>query len=143
MRAIEEALFAKLLATAKGARKNAYAPYSGFHVGAAIATASGRIFAGCNVENASFGATICAERNAVAQMIAEGEREPVACVVVTAGTEPWPPCGMCRQVLVEFARDMPIALVGESEQGDARRDVRLAELLPDAFVFPTGRGAGA
>ena len=124
-------LMAKLVAAAKAARKNAYAPYSKYRVGAAIATKSGAIFTGCNVENASYGATICAERNAIGAMIAAGEAEPIACAVVTGGPKPGSPCGMCRQVLYEFAADMPIALVAEG----ARRDTTLATLLPDGFLL--------
>ncbi len=124
---------AQLIAAAREVRRRAYAPYSKYSVGAAIATKSGRIFAGCNVENATFGATICAERNAIVQMVAAGERHPVACAVVTAGPRAGSPCGICRQVLWEFARDLPIALVGEGPRGVTRRDTNLKKLLPDAF----------
>jgi cytidine deaminase len=120
----------ELIGAARAVRKRAYAPYSRYFVGAAIATKSGKIFTGCNVENASFGATLCAERNAIAQMVAAGERHPVACAVVTAGPRAGSPCGICRQVLWEFARDMPIALVAE---GGRRRDTTLVKLLPDGF----------
>ncbi|MEO8878498.1 MAG: cytidine deaminase [Polyangiaceae bacterium] len=125
--------FSKLIDAAKRARKNAYAPYSNYLVGAALLTKSGKIFAGCNFENASYGACICAERNAVGQMIAAGEREPVACVVVTGGNQPGSPCGICRQVLAEFAADMPVILVNEFKGGEMRRDTSLSALLPDAF----------
>jgi cytidine deaminase len=126
----------ELVAAARAVRKRAYAPYSKYLVGAAIATRSGRIFTGCNVENASFGATLCAERNAIAQMIAAGERHPVACAVVTAGPRAGSPCGICRQVLWEFARDMPIALAAE---GGKRRDTTLLRLLPDGFRLVRAR----
>ncbi len=122
-----------LVAAAREARKLAYAPYSKYHVGAAIATRSGKVFVGCNVENATYGATICAERNAIGQMIAAGEKHPVACAVVTAGPKGGSPCGICRQVLWEFASDMPIALVGEGPGGLRRRTTTLAKLLPDGF----------
>jgi cytidine deaminase len=107
-------------------------------VGAAVLTKSGRIFAGCNVENATYGATVCAERNAIGAMVAAGERDPVACVVVTAGPTPGTPCGICRQVLSEFALDMPVTLVAEDGPPGrprtlARADERLAGLLPKAF----------
>jgi len=128
-----EVTMAQLIAAAREVRRRAYAPYSKYFVGAAIATKSGRIFAGCNFENASFGATICAERNAIGQMIAAGERHPVACAVVTAGPRGGSPCGICRQVLWEFASDMPIALVGEGPRGVSRRDTTLKKLLPDGF----------
>ena len=128
-----EAVSSRLVAAARAARKKAYAPYSKYRVGAAIATKSGRVYIGCNVENASYGATICAERSAICQMIAAGDRDPVACVVASAGEVAASPCGVCRQVLAEFARDMPIALVVESKRGTRRRDTSLATLLPDAF----------
>jgi len=130
--AIAPKLYAKLLAEAKRARARAYAPYSKYRVGAAIATKSGAIFRGCNVENATYGATICAERNAIGAMVAAGEDTPVACVVVTAGPKSAAPCGNCRQVLYEFAPDMPIALVTDAGK---RRDTTLATLLPDGFLL--------
>lgn len=125
-----------LVAAARAVRKRAHAPYSKYRVGAAILTKSGRTFTGCNVENASYGATICAERSAICAMVAAGDTEPVACVVVSAGETAASPCGICRQVLAEFARDMPIALVLETARGTKRRDTTLAALLPDAFRFP-------
>ena len=124
---------ASLVTAARAVRKRAHAPYSKYRVGAAILTKSGRTFTGCNVENASYGATICAERSAICQMVAAGEKDPVACVVVSAGDVAASPCGICRQVLSEFARDMPIALVLETTSGTRRRDTSLAALLPDAF----------
>jgi cytidine deaminase len=123
----------ELVRVAKAVREKAYAPYSHYKVGAAILTASGRVFAGCNVENASYGATICAERGAIMQMIAAGEHEPVACVVVTGGDRGGSPCGICRQVLSEFSRDMPVLLVGVDGHGEHRRATSLARLIPDAF----------
>ncbi len=127
---------AALIDAAKAVREKAHAPYSHYHVGAAIATRSGRVFTGCNVENASYGATICAERSAIFQMVAAGEREPVTCAVVTAGPKPGSPCGMCRQVLAEFAADMDVVLVAVSSTGapDAVKRTTLATLLPDAFT---------
>ena len=127
------ALLDRLVQEAKAVREHAYAPYSNYPVGAAIATKSGSVFVGCNVENASFGGTICAERGAIMQMIAAGEREPIACAVVT-GDEGASPCGICRQVLSEFATDMPVVLVGlGSRDGESGRVVQLADLLPLAF----------
>jgi cytidine deaminase len=122
-----------LIELADQARARAYAPYSHYAVGAAIECASGVIFVGCNVENASFGATICAERGAVAQMIAAGDRDPVACAIVTGGPQLGSPCGICRQVLFEFADDLPIALVTEGARKRTRRDTTLSALLPLAF----------
>jgi cytidine deaminase len=124
-----------LVRAASEARARAYAPYSGYRVGAAILTRRGGVYAGCNVENATYGATSCAERSAVAAMVAAGDQDPVAAAVVSAGPEPATPCGICRQVLIEFAADMPILLVGEDGRGRAtvQRTTRLAKLLPGAF----------
>ena len=123
-----------LVPEAQAVRKRSYSPYSKYPVGAAIATKSGSIFVGTNVENASLGATICAERGAVMAMIAAGEREPIACAVVTGDREPASPCGMCRQVLAEFNGEMPIAMVGlGSREGETGRVVSLADLLPHQF----------
>lgn len=130
----QASLLDDLVQRAKVVRERAHAPYSRYKVGAAIATKSGRIFEGCNVENASLGATICAERGAIMQMIAAGEREPIACAVVTGDAEGASPCGICRQVLAEFANDMPIVLVGlGARDGEVGRVVQLADLLPLAF----------
>jgi cytidine deaminase len=131
---IDPKLLDVLVQEAKAVRKRSYSPYSKYAVGAAIATKKGSIFVGTNVENASFGATICAERGAVMAMIAAGEREPIACAVVTADREPASPCGICRQVLAEFNGDMPIAMVGlGSREGETGRVVSLADLLPYQF----------
>jgi cytidine deaminase len=113
-------------------RARAHAPYSHYHVGAALLVASGRVFSGCNVENASYGLGICAERSAIVQMVAAGERDPVALVVVTRGPKIGTPCGACRQTLAEFALDLPILLTVE---GSALPPVRttLEALLPNAF----------
>lgn len=131
---VDPKLLDRLVQEAAAVREHAYAPYSRYQVGAAIATKSGRVFTGCNVENASLGATICAERGAIMQMIAAGEREPIACAVVTGDEEPASPCGICRQVLAEFTPDMPIVLVGQgSKEGETGRVVGLGELLPLQF----------
>jgi cytidine deaminase len=121
-----------LTLAAVSARKNAHAPYSGYAVGAALMTRSGRVFAGCNVENASYGLTLCAERGAIAQMVAAGEREPIAIVVVTRGPTAGTPCGMCRQTLAEFAEDLDVMLLVEGDASSART-LRLSALLPEAF----------
>jgi cytidine deaminase len=126
--------FEELVAEARAVRGNAYAPYSDYKVGAALVTKSGAVFTGCNVENATYGATICAERAAICAMVAAGESEPLAIAVATGGKEAGSPCGICRQVLREFAPDMAIALVAEDDRGRVRRrDTTLAKLLPDAF----------
>ena len=112
------------------AREQAWCPYSGFAVGAALESDDGRWFAGCNVENASYGLTVCAERAAVSAAIAAGARRFRRIVVVAELDPPVPPCGACRQVLMEFAPE----LVVESANRTTRRTWQLRELLPDAFT---------
>jgi cytidine deaminase len=145
-----EETIGRLMVAASEARKRAYAPYSKYKVGAAILVRSGAVLVGCNVENSTYGATICAERTAIAKMVAAGEKDPIICVVVTEGPEPGSPCGICRQVLAEFADDMLVVLVGEGPGGKiVRRDANLERLLPDAFRLTktkkkkTARKAGA
>lgn len=127
-------LWDDLIQAAAEVRTRAYAPYSMFRVGAALRTAEGEVFTGCNVENRSFGLALCAERAALAAMVAAGQVEPEALVVVTGIAPPAAPCGLCREALSEFAGDLPILLV--NEQG-TRREVRLADLLPDRFRLPS------
>jgi cytidine deaminase len=127
-------IVAALVSAAKDARKRAYAPYSNYKVGAAILTESGDVFIGCNVENASYGGAICAERGAIMQMISAGGKKPVACAVVTQGQVGGSPCGICRQVLAEFATDMTLILAGESGGPEHMRITSLSDLLPDAFT---------
>lgn len=117
-----------LIAAALAARRFAYAPYSGYQVGAALLGGDGRIYTGCNVENASYGLSNCAERTAVFKMVSEGVREILAVVVSTANAGS--PCGACRQVLTEFAGDVPVWLVDEQGNG---RQTTLHALLPDHF----------
>jgi cytidine deaminase len=126
-----------LEAAALAVQRNAYAPYSKYHVGASIWTTSGRFFSGCNVENASYGLCCCAERSAIAAMVSAGQRDLAALAVVTTGDTPGSPCGMCRQVLSEFAllRPVPVRLLAErSGQIVARVDSTVPELLPLAFL---------
>ena len=120
----------ELIALATEARKQAYAPYSHYEVGAALWTASGQVYTGCNVENASYGLTICAERTAAVKAVSSGERDFVAIAVVTAdgGT----PCGACRQVLAEFGPHMRVLV---ADAAGNYKTYRLDELLPDAFVL--------
>lgn len=129
---LSPAVLDHLVQEAKAVRENAYAPFSHYQVGAAIMTKSGNVYRGCNVENSTFGATICAERGAIMQMVANGDREPIACAVVTR--DGGSPCGICRQVLAEFAMDLPVVLVGlESPEGETGKVVHLTDLLPLAF----------
>ncbi len=109
------------------AASRAYAPYSKFHVGAVLVAADGRTFSGCNVENISYGLTICAERNAVFAAVAAGCREFVKIVIATDTDEPASPCGACRQVLAEFNPDLEVVLA--NFRGKIER-FRLGELLP-------------
>jgi len=118
-----------LLAVAWRAREHAYAPYSRFAVGAAVLGGSGRIYPGVNVENASYGLTLCAERCAVSSAVAAGEREIRAVAVVTDAEAVTPPCGACRQVLAEFGAPQVFAANARGH----RRVWSLNELLPDAF----------
>jgi cytidine deaminase len=120
----------ELLAAAAAARARAYAPYSRYAVGAAVRGDNGRVYTGANIENASYGLALCAERVAVAAAILDGARAIAAVAVVTQSAPPAAPCGMCRQTLAEFARDLPIALANVD---GARVDTTLAELLPRAF----------
>lgn len=102
--------YAALIAAARAARENAHAPYSNFRVGAALRAASGRIFGGCNVENATYGLTVCAERVAIFKAISEGERGFDAIAVVTDADRLTPPCGACRQLIWEFCGDVPVVI---------------------------------
>jgi cytidine deaminase len=120
----------ELIAAALEVRKRAYAPYSRFMVGAALRASDGSVFTGCNVENASFGATICAERNAVARAVAQGKTKFVQLAIATSSRPPSPPCGLCRQVLFEFAPKLSILLV--NPDGKTVR-TRLDRLLPMGF----------
>lgn len=119
-----------LLRAAHAAAQLAYAPYSGLAVGAALLTPEGEVVTGCNVENASFSLTQCAERAALTRAVAAGERRFTALAIASSGDAPVLPCGACRQVLREFARDLWI--VSEGRSGPRAR-ATLAELLPRAF----------
>lgn len=121
----------RLVEAARRAQATAYAPYSKFPVGAAVLAEDGRVFPGCNVENSSFGLTVCAERNAVAAAVVAGARP--AAVAVVANGPAVAPCGACRQVLSEFAAAMPVILA--TSTGGDRQVTSLDALLPGAFVF--------
>ena len=118
-----------LLEAAQAARKQAYAPYSPYQVGSALQTRSGRIYTGCNVENASYGLTICSERVALAKAVSEGEREFELLAICASGAPA--PCGACRQVLYEFSPDLVLLLVDPQKKQRARVD--LTTLFPHAF----------
>jgi len=113
--------------------KNAWAPYSNFHVGAAIEASDGRVYVGCNVESASYGLTICAERMALGAAVAGGARKLKRVVVTTEVDPPAAPCGACRQLLAEFGLNLEVLAVGPATE----RRWTLAALLPDAFTKET------
>jgi len=126
----------ELVKRALAARSGAYAPYSGFAVGAALLAADGTVYTGANIENASYGLSMCAERVALFKAVSEGRRE-FSVLAVACGDDHCRPCGACRQVLAEFAPDLRVLMA------DARGDFRetsLAELLPEAFSLARGAG---
>ena len=120
----------RLVAAARKARERAIAPYSGFAVGAALLTRDGVIISGCNIENASYGLTTCAERVALLKALSEGHRDFVAIAVVADTTAPTPPCGPCRQLLWEYCGDVPVILANLTTTSATHQ---LADLLPYPF----------
>ncbi len=120
----------ELISLAKKACSNAYAPYSKFNVGAALLTKKGKIFTGSNIENASYGATVCAERVAIFKAVSEGEREFESIAIYTNTDELSFPCGICRQVMIEFSKDLIIILSNEKE----KKIYTLKEILPYPFT---------
>jgi cytidine deaminase len=128
-----EADWQELATAARHASVNAYCPYSRFPVGAAVRTSDGRVFAGCNVENASFGHTICAERNAIFQAVAAGARDIAALAVYTPTPACFTPCGACRQVLVEFGANAEVLSLCD---GPEQARFTAASLLPHRFALP-------
>ena len=127
-------MYEELIDSALSARENAYAPYSNFKVGSAVQMESGEIFSGCNIENASYGATNCAERTAIFSAVAMGNRKITALAVVGDLTGFTYPCGICRQVMAEFARDkdIPIIIVKSREEYIVKT---MEEILPGAFTI--------
>jgi len=125
-----ETLF-KLVEEASKVLKNSYAPYSNIHVASAVLTDTGRIYLGVNVENASYGLTICAERTAITAMVTGGDRKPIAVAVVTDLEEPIPPCGACRQVIAEFNPEATIIMYSVKTGKYVVKNLR--ELLPNPF----------
>lgn len=132
----------KLLPIAQEALKNAYAPYSHYKVGAALLCSDGTIETGCNVENASYGLTCCAERNAIYSAIAKGKHEFQAILVLSSGPEPPYPCGACRQVLSEFCSDETPIYVAVLNETEPIRPISLGKLLPHSFnINPNTKNA--
>lgn len=130
-RAIDDRARARLVAAARAVRRHAHAPYSRFRVGAAVIDDQGRLHVGCNLENASYGLTVCAERNAVAAAVAAGARRVRAVAVASSSRPPARPCGACRQVLAELGDDdLLILLAPPSGPAETRR---LGDLLPESF----------
>jgi len=120
----------KLIAEAKMAREKAYAPYSNFKVGAAVLTSNGKIFSGCNIENSSYGLSICAERVAIFNAVSSGYREFTKIAVVTDSEPSASPCGACRQVIFEFGDDIEVIM--SNLKGDIKI-MKIDELLKDGF----------
>ena len=130
---LDEGLIHSLIQRATSAREAAFAPYSGnFKVGAAVLTADGHIFTGCNIENASFGASMCAERVAIYTAVAAGRRQLQALAVIAGTPEPIVPCGLCLQVLAEFSHDCQIIMANLKEEYQV---LKLEQLLPHAFRY--------
>ena len=123
----------QLLAAARKAREKAYAPYSNFRVGAAVRTGSGRIYAGCNVENASYGLTCCAERNAIFTMVGAGEKKISEILIIGDSGKFLPPCGACRQVIAEFAG--PETRVYMCNRSGKYLEISFGELMPHRFFL--------
>ncbi len=121
----------ELLGMAVKARDNAYAPYSHFRVGAAILAGNGKVYTGCNIENSSYGASVCAERVALFKAVSEGEKEFLAIAIATDTEKPVMPCGICRQALSEFALNLKIYAINIDGKV---KETSLNELLPDAFT---------
>lgn len=127
---LSPAILRRLQVAARRAAKQAYAPYSRFRVGAAVLTDTGKIFPGCNVENASYGLSNCAERSAIFSAVSAGEQSIMAVMLYTPTAAPVTPCGACRQVINEFG---PRAMVFGTCDSQQRTEASLAELLPGAF----------
>jgi cytidine deaminase len=123
--------YAKLASLARKARRHSLSPHSHFRVGAALITKEGKVYTGCNVENSSFGLTICAERTALFKAISEGDRRFQAIAIASDNPDPIPPCGACRQVLLELAGNIDVIMVGKTK---GTRVCRMSDLLPLAFT---------
>ena len=119
----------KLITAARAAREKSYSPYSHFAVGAAVECRDGRIYTGCNIENAAYGLCNCAERTAIFKAVSEGQQDFTAIAIIADTADPCPPCGACRQVISEF--DIPTIIMANMQ--GARKSVTLAEILPYSF----------
>lgn len=118
-----------LIRKAFEAKEKAYVPYSGYHVGACVLTGSGKTYTGCNIESASYTPTICAERTAIAKAVSEGERD-IKAIAITGDSEWTYPCGVCRQVIREFGKDILVIIAKSQEE---YREYTLKDLLPNSF----------
>ena len=123
-------IYDRLITEARKARAHSHSPFSRFRVGSAVLTAGGKIFAGCNIENSSFGLTICAERTALFKAVSEGHRKFRAIAIATDDRTPVAPCGACRQVIMDLAGDIDVIMTGKN---GSTRVVRLSELFPYPF----------
>ncbi|MEM0325558.1 MAG: cytidine deaminase [Desulfurococcaceae archaeon] len=132
---LDPGIVEKLIREAEQLLSNSYAPYSGIHVASAILAESGRVYYGVNVENSSYGLTICAERSAISAMVTGGDKKPVLVVIVADTDEPIPPCGACRQVIAEFNPEAKVVLY--SVKSGKRVVTSLSELLPYVFRLKT------
>jgi cytidine deaminase len=133
---MDSQILKKAVETALNARNNAHVPYSGFKVGAAVITRKGEVFAGVNVENSSFGATVCAERIALFSAVTQGCKEDIEAVVIASVLDGKAvfPCGICRQVLADFNPEMKIILVN-ADTGEIEKELSLESIFPDQFKF--------
>ena len=127
------AKYNELVAEACRVRLNSYSPYSGFRVGAALLGKNGTVYVGTNVENASFGLSSCAERSAIFRAVSEGETQFEAIAICADGTDPTPPCGACRQVLMEFGSQMVVLTAGQAGPDGPIIESTVSDLLPEAF----------
>ena len=125
-----DASVGKLVAAARAARQHAVADFSGFKVGAALETDTGEIITGCNIENATYGLTVCAERVAIFKALSDGKRSFTRIAVVADTASPTPPCGACRQIIWEFCGDVPVILANLKGKTET---IQMSELLPRAF----------
>ncbi len=132
---LTEAVVADLVSAAREAQTSAYAPYSNFTVGAAVLLSDGTVYKGCNIENASFGLSVCAERVAIFHAVAAGRMDVAAIAVSTSAPKLGKPCGACRQVIAEFSRaDNPIIIISTTESGLSATET-ITDLLPDSFTL--------